>query len=577
MRYLEREGRSKSFDCSPLFQTRKGSWASDFDLVRDAYGKDDGGRKYYHFVISPDPKDGVDLGLARRLAVEWAQARYPDGQWVVETHDDNGIPHAHVVLNSVMPLTGKKVHMSNARSREDALELQRLCKHHGISAFDTFSIEQTDEGEWVAKDSVPVSDTERRRREAKERARARSRSQSWMREKGVHLWTDDMREAIETALDGCATWRAFERELAKAGYSMRVSKRGVLTFYPPEGRGHPCKGYKLDDSFTVEGLKARLVPNLGRGAGAGLLCNTPSKVVVMPTRFAEIAGSQTRRTARRREAEGRLVGYLDAIAVIKANGYTSLRQIAEAVEETRGRAEEVSARLAEAQLVFEQAESASQNILVLEALRNRVGAAPRNPLFAKRWRDSNAEELRQISEIEDWLAARGLASDVTLEEMRGRRSDAYAIAASLAAEASRLVEEAEKIGNAYEALAGVPLPYGAEERGRQAEAGCARAPRLARTMTAEAYAEYARRQLERSRSLGKLLVEGALSRQNAALLAATVESGRAAEEERPSFGRGARERDLPHAGLRATGSAPRAKSDGRAARREWETARGPRI
>ena len=258
--YLARDGRAVTFDSS-LPYLGPDDWDRVMDDTRRLWGKDVG-RKYYHFVISPDPEDGLTAEQVRDLAVEWARERYAGKEWVVETHDDNGIPHAHVVVNSVDPNDGYKIQISDDDVRKDAMSLQVICKEHGCSAFDDFELSQEEDGMWVAKSPLPYARRQVMLQRAKEQNRRRTQAQRWAATNGVHLWTDDMHEDIEAALSGCRTWRSFEAALSKAGYRMSVSRRGVLTFHPPEGRGHPVKGYKLDDSYTVEGLRARLAPRL---------------------------------------------------------------------------------------------------------------------------------------------------------------------------------------------------------------------------------------------------------------------------------------------------------------------------
>ena len=46
----------------------------------------------------------------------------------IETHIDNGIPHAHIVVNSVNPVDGRKIHLDDNDVQADAMELQRICR-----------------------------------------------------------------------------------------------------------------------------------------------------------------------------------------------------------------------------------------------------------------------------------------------------------------------------------------------------------------------------------------------------------------------------------------------------------------
>ena len=533
--YLEREGRALTFDCAAWVDPT--SWDADFDSVRKAYGKDSG-RKYYHFVISPDPEDGLDAEAVRALALEWVDKRYKDSQWVVETHVDNGIPHAHIVVNSVNLASGLKVHLSNSDVQMDAATLQAICKSRGLSAFDNYRLEKSDEGEWVAKTPVPVKDNEAAQRRAREAARARRRNQAWMRAKGIHLWTDDVHDAVERALQGCCSWQAFERELEKQGYEARVSRRGVLTFYPKEGvEGHPIKGYKVDESYTVEGIHARLRPVLGPRRTKGVLSHSmqPRSVLKQRTSFAKVAGAQANRAYRNGKIDN-LQGCLDAIAVAKANGFTSWEQVARAAEEAKRRADEVAEDLEAAKLSLEHIDEAAKRVIRRESLKNRIGEAPRSGLFKKRWLDSNRDELEWIRDIDAWLEEHGLQPATTLEDIQGMRTSLRRDVMEIDARASQLVEEAQALSRAARAVGEIPtLPKGTMTW-REAEKTAAPAIRLADAMASGDLGQMMKDHIERARKNAERMALGMSVDPNLSIVADEAERRLAlrAEESRAS-------------------------------------------
>ena len=118
-------------------------------------------------MISPDPEDGLDARAVDTLAYDWVRERYGAYQWVIETHIDNGIPHAHIVVNSVNPVDGRKIHLDDD-VQADAMELQRICRDYGYTAFDNFKFTRDEDGSWYAR--APRPD---RRREALDRRDAR--------------------------------------------------------------------------------------------------------------------------------------------------------------------------------------------------------------------------------------------------------------------------------------------------------------------------------------------------------------------------------------------------------------------
>ena len=76
------------------------------DATRAAAGNDlpwrgRAARTWKHYVISPDPRNGVSLDELRELATAWVRRWFPDCEVAVVYHDDNAgrIPHAHVVVS----------------------------------------------------------------------------------------------------------------------------------------------------------------------------------------------------------------------------------------------------------------------------------------------------------------------------------------------------------------------------------------------------------------------------------------------------------------------------------------------
>lgn len=160
--YLERRGRwsgrrPAGHDYIGLFtdDERRG-WDRVMDATRSAAGNDLPWRgmdpvTYKHFVISPDPRDGVDLDTLRSLATEWAREFFGDGETpgkagcyevAIVYHDDNEarIPHAHVIVNSTDLLTGRRIQVGSSMIRgrdggEMFTRLQEIASGHGLRYF----------------------------------------------------------------------------------------------------------------------------------------------------------------------------------------------------------------------------------------------------------------------------------------------------------------------------------------------------------------------------------------------------------------------------------------------------------
>lgn len=242
-RYLRKDGRSLASDFSNVIGDPE-NWGREMDETRAFAGKDFG-RRYYHFILSPDPKDDVDLQTMRDIALAWARENYPDRQWAIEYHDDNksGVLHAHVVLNAYDCTTGRKVHRSDAKCRREARVLNRLKAERGLT---------------VMPDVAEV-----------ERAAARERkltgAELEMRSRGLVPYKDKLCDAIDRFAPLSADFAQFRSALATVGIEVYVNKRGQYVFVPPEHwHGYPCKDVKLGAAYARSRIVASFSPDLGR-------------------------------------------------------------------------------------------------------------------------------------------------------------------------------------------------------------------------------------------------------------------------------------------------------------------------
>lgn len=160
--YLERRGRwsgrrPAGHDYIGLFtDDGRRAWDRVMDATRSAAGNGRPWRgrdpvTYKRFVISPDPRDGVDLKTLRSLATEWAREFFGDGEApgrvgcyevAIVYHDDNEarIPHAHVIVNGTDLLTGRRIQVdpSMIKGRDGGevfTRLQEISAEHGLRHF----------------------------------------------------------------------------------------------------------------------------------------------------------------------------------------------------------------------------------------------------------------------------------------------------------------------------------------------------------------------------------------------------------------------------------------------------------
>ena len=137
------------------------SFAAECKEVNDLYGKNQlpGDLKAHHFIISYDPKDGVEHGLtgpkAQQLSMEWAERCLPGFQILVCTHMDgsneSGNIHTHIMMNSVRKcdtksddfgeraidhLAGYKLNLTKNHLQFMKQQLMDICEREGLYQVD---------------------------------------------------------------------------------------------------------------------------------------------------------------------------------------------------------------------------------------------------------------------------------------------------------------------------------------------------------------------------------------------------------------------------------------------------------
>lgn len=512
--YLARNGRAMTFRSSSIDLDSAG-WDEQMDATRQMFGKDTG-RKYYHFVISPDPEDGLDAKAVDTLAYDWVRERYSGYQWVIDTHIDNGIPHAHIVVNSVNPVDGRKIHLDDDDVQADAMELQRICRDYGYTAFDNFKFTRDEDGSWYVRTPRPDRRREVVLQEARPARRHVTDAQRRARYSGRKLWTDAMHDDIESALQGCRTWPALERRLAERGYRINVNRRGVLTFYPPEGKGHPVKGYKLDDSYTVDGLRERLTVRLEGQRPNVRMCaeDLVPDVVLPPMTFEAVASNNLKRTKRIERSAARLAAAADAVNIIREHGYRCYANMAADAARLAAEVDALDARADALRLEAEQTAEAIRQVEVYTACAAQLTARPDDTGVLAAWREDNADELREMESICKWMAERGIVlTETTYADLLARRDGVRADAANLASAADDIRNRSRRLTAAVDVLASSQMPIRPTDvRGRgERQKGPGRGLRGAKVIAANQTAELTREYTRYRKAYSEAIAAGALT------------------------------------------------------------------
>ena len=229
-------------------------WAASMDATRHACGNDTPyrgkpARTFKHFVMSPDPQDGLTADQVAELASAWALRHFADFEVAIVLHDDNEgrIPHAHIVVNNTNLATERRL------QTPDPLELNRslqeLAEERGLRFMRDDAVRETDEG--PTRKATPGS---------MQKVYIR-RAEREIQKEGGYSWVADIRNRVTVAKalarnesEFMAILEALEVEAVQnSGRSWRRDWIYSLADHPTWRIG----GEKLGLSFGQEALRRR--------------------------------------------------------------------------------------------------------------------------------------------------------------------------------------------------------------------------------------------------------------------------------------------------------------------------------
>ena len=227
------------------------------------YGKNRsrGDVKSHHYIISFDPRDGVENGLtvdhAQELGEQFCKEHFAGHQAIVCTHADghnhSGNIHCHIVINSLriedVPLlpymdrpadtrAGCKHRCTETAMNYFRAEVMEMCQREGLYQIDLLngSKERVTEGEYWAK----------RRGQSELSASGKPNKFETDKEKLRQI----IRKALETAVD----FDEFAELLARQGVTVKQS-RGRLSYLTSD-RAKPITARRLGDNFDLASINA---------------------------------------------------------------------------------------------------------------------------------------------------------------------------------------------------------------------------------------------------------------------------------------------------------------------------------
>jgi hypothetical protein len=286
-KYLTQDKRALGADfinCADELKT-KGRWWDQMDMTRRTFDHDTAykNRKavtYRHFVLSPDPKDNVDLESLRDFAKEWAKKFYPDYEVAIVYHDDNdnGILHAHVVVNVSNLATGEKLKTSNNFMNEYTSGLQDMAEKRGWGKFSTAKPEPEPKG---LKTVTFTKDGKRKEENRATKSKAfdkRPQEKSKKKDSNYYSWKGEIEERVRVAMSMSTTEKQFIANLAAQNITVLTAKNGDYKFAFSNEITKCCNGRNLAADRSGRYDKTTVLNDLFTQAIDKILAGSPEYI-----------------------------------------------------------------------------------------------------------------------------------------------------------------------------------------------------------------------------------------------------------------------------------------------------------
>jgi len=192
----------------------------EMNTTKELYSKT-GGISYHHIIQSFKPGE-TDPQKAHWIGKELAKSKFKSHEVLIATHIDKGHIHNHLVVNSVSFKDGKKLVSNKETLREIKRESNRICQRENLSVI-----------------KKPYTQ------------RSYSMAEYKLAEKGIPIWKEQLRSAIDEAKENSKNLVEL-KEYLKENFNidMKVQNKN-LSFLHPEKKKY-CRGRKLGYSYTKE-------------------------------------------------------------------------------------------------------------------------------------------------------------------------------------------------------------------------------------------------------------------------------------------------------------------------------------
>jgi hypothetical protein len=226
------------------------------DRTRRIFGHDKAQKNkkavtYRHYVISPDPKDHVDLKNMREFAVDWVKEFFGDYEAAIVYHDDNanGILHAHIVINVTNMITGSKLQISSNFMNSYTSGLQKMAEDRGWGRFSTAKPEEEPKGFRTTTFTKDGKIKEPERAQKPKSFNNRAQEKAKQANGNYYSWKNDLEERVRSALAISTNQESFIENLAAMNVSVAIATgaktKGDFQFAFADDPSKCCNGMNL--------------------------------------------------------------------------------------------------------------------------------------------------------------------------------------------------------------------------------------------------------------------------------------------------------------------------------------------
>ena len=218
--YITRNDKARFVDVQNLFEDE--DYAEQFGQTAARFGKytDYGERKYYHFKLSPDRADHADPLMVQEYAKACAEKMFGGCECVIATHTDTQTVHAHMIVNAVHPITGRKLHFNDTDYTRLKDMANEIGEQFGFSSLDF----------------------------RKKAENNRTQDERHILLKGGTSWKEELREVIDEGKLLATSEEAFIAHLAD--YGVRITRSGKDYSYLHPQKSKAIRGQKLGNNYT---------------------------------------------------------------------------------------------------------------------------------------------------------------------------------------------------------------------------------------------------------------------------------------------------------------------------------------